>query len=261
MTENIRIFIKTYPKDFFWLELLLRSIEKYVSGFCGITIVCDRGKRIPQKTLNYITKLPIQVIYLDLPLEKPKSTKPHLKGYIWQQFVKLNWWNYCNENYCMQVDSDCIFKEKFTPQDLLHNNKFIWNFTFWKYKQIERTKWKVSTDKILRKNIQHHGMVGRTFLLTRYHTRKLIEYITENKADFWSWQWMIDNDIGQLSEYCLYGGFIFDLIRHESENLYHHQIWKNIKDFHLSDIALKTTKHFSQDKNIKQKIEEFESYL
>ena len=121
-----RLFISTYEADFPWLHFLLASVEKYARGFSGITIVCDNDKsQIPQDTLNIIKSMPLDVVYIDPPVTKPPAMVTRI-GYMWQQVIKLGWWKYCSEDVCVQVDSDCIFKQSFTPDTL---NKTL-NFSY-----------------------------------------------------------------------------------------------------------------------------------
>lgn len=101
MKINTRLFLTTYEADYPWLYYLLSSIEKYASGFSGMTIVCDNDKSlIPQDTINIIKSMPLDVIYVDPPTEKPPAMTPRI-GYMWQQIIKLGWWKYCNEDVCI----------------------------------------------------------------------------------------------------------------------------------------------------------------
>lgn len=253
--KDIRIFIVTYHKDYVWLDYLLKSIEKYTHGFSGVTIVADDDEKIPDKTLSSIKSIPLDIFYVKRPDEKPISmSKRH--GYMWQQCIKFNWWKYCKEDYCVQMDSDCIFRSELTPEDLQYDNKFVWHFQSWD--SMKNKVWKPSTDSILRTETLYQGMIGRTFVLTRNCTKKFIEHITEDIADNWGWHWFIDKDISECADYCLYGGFIKHI--HDDEN-YYCKVWDSVGSFHRSDIAKKTTKYRSYDGITEDIRLEYEKYL
>ena len=55
--ENVDIFIKTYHKDFIWLEYCIKSIKKFCKGFRDVVIVSDDdGNLIPENITKIIKK-------------------------------------------------------------------------------------------------------------------------------------------------------------------------------------------------------------
>lgn len=252
-----RLFISTYEADFPWLHFLLASVEKYARGFSGITIVCDNDKsQIPQDTLNIIKSMPLDVVYIDPPVTKPPAMVTRI-GYMWQQVIKLGWWKYCSEDVCVQVDSDCIFKQSFTPDTFKDSHgKWIWHYRPWE--TMDNTRWKPSTEKLLGiSNLKNQGMLGRYFILNRDCTKKLVEYISNKPAELWGWNFCIDNNIEQFSEYCLYGAFI--------ENKYHQhnyslKIWPSCKEFQ-DYAALLSVKYWSYNGITPEIRKEYESYV
>lgn len=256
--KDIRIFIVTYEADFLWLSYLLRSIERYCYDFSGITIVCDNDKsKIPQTTLESIQNLPLEVIYVEPPTTKPESMTWR-KGYMWQQVVKLNWWQYCDEKYCMQIDSDCIFKQKFGPKNL-QNNKGQWYYHYRPWQAIKNSLWQEPTDKLLRIKTTHQSMLGRTFVFERQLTKALIKHITKPyNTDVFDWNFIMNQNIDKFSEYCLYGPFI-QFINPTDE--YEIKIWQKTKDFILSGNRDLNTKYWSYAGMTEEIVKEYESYL
>lgn len=110
------IFIKTYPKDFVWLEWCLKSIQKFCSGFTGVSIVCDRegDGSFPVGVVSGMQD--VQIFYVD----RPRSCE----GYLFQQAVKLKALDYCphGTEAVLYVDSDVIFFEKTTPESFLSDD-------------------------------------------------------------------------------------------------------------------------------------------
>ena len=256
-SNNTRLFLTTYEADYIWLHFLLSSIEKYASGFSGITIVCDNDKDlIPQKTIDIVKSIPLDIIYVDPPTEKPPAMEIRI-GYMWQQVIKLGWWKYCDEDVCIQVDSDCIFKQSFTPDTFKDSDgKITWNYRPWQ--SMNNTYWLNSTLKLLGlSTLKNQGMIGECFVLNRQCTKKLIEYISNKPAELWGWDFCIDNNIQEFSEYCLYGAFIENIYKKHEYSL---KLWANT-GLYYQHRGFLTTKYRSYD-GLNPKInQEYESYL
>lgn len=109
------IFIKSYPGDYRWLGYLLRSIQKYVTGYHEIVVALPTGRPLP------LTKE--RIVYVD---EWPDNRKPSAptRGYYHQMFVKL-----CADIYVgdadavFYVDSDCLFNRPFDMSEMYHEGK------------------------------------------------------------------------------------------------------------------------------------------
>jgi len=210
---KVRIFIVTYRDDFPWLKYLLRSLEKYAEGFSGITIVSDyisSEDTIPEDTLNVVKSIPLDVFYVKPPDNTPWLSEewgPARPGYYWQQWLKLSCFDYCNEDICMQIDSDCILKSKLTPEDLQSKaGKWYWNFRPWS--SIPEPRWKLYTDKMIGMETVNQGMMDRTFIFTRDVTKRLLEYCGKQfDLQELTWEYISGNKI-KFSEYCMYGSFI-----------------------------------------------------
>jgi hypothetical protein len=254
--NQTRIFIKTYKNDFPWLDYLLRSLDKYAKDFSGITIVCDSDKGyIPEYILKRVTNISLKVVYLTPPTTKPISMKMRL-GYMWQQWIKLNWWNYCSEKYCVQIDSDCIFKKQFSPKDLQNSNgEWYWHYRPWS--SMPQNFWKESTEKILGIKTINQGMLGHSFVLEREITKNLIKHWTKQPAKNWSWDFILKNNIEHFSEYCLYGSFI-ELLYPTKK--YCKKVWDNSKEYSKAYSSL-STKHWSYGGITEEIKKEYESYL
>jgi hypothetical protein len=116
---DIDIFIKTYKKDFKLLSYSLRSIVKNVTGYKNIVLlVPERDKQA------FDTR------------ELPANTLIHYvndygNGYLYQQWCKMNAYNYCNSDYILFSDCDVIFDHAINLQDFIADGKPEILFTDW----------------------------------------------------------------------------------------------------------------------------------
>jgi len=92
------IFIKSYAKDFKWLNYCLKSICKYVNGYSEVILVLDEGSNT---SLHELTELPNKL--------RIEWVKEESIGYIFQQYCKLTAHHYTKAEKIMFVDSDCMF--------------------------------------------------------------------------------------------------------------------------------------------------------
>lgn len=218
------IFIKTCPKDHAWLKYLLPSIEKYADGFKDVIIVSDTGTVIPRAYLNFIKKIPVRTHYIRVPT--PTAYYPKITmgvGYLWQQYVKLNWFKLCNSDSVMILDSDEMLCKPLTPDQLKHDGKWIWTYRLWKEAD-SAICWKQPTDLILRKNTPYEAMCETGFVLTRTVTTNLLNYICQMHSISNLWELVTKKRMGTFSEYNIYGSFIH-MINHPE---YYYNIKKDI---------------------------------
>lgn len=108
---SLNIFIKSYPKDFPFLYRCLESINKYVIGYDSIILVLPEGSNIEFN-----------------PPVIPRDTYTHYvketgDGYLFQQYIKMTADLYCDSDFIMYVDSDCIFYKQINVSHLVKDNK------------------------------------------------------------------------------------------------------------------------------------------
>jgi hypothetical protein len=133
---DIAIFIKSCKKDFKLLKYNLLSIKKNVSGYTKLVLL------IPERDKHdFDTR--------DLPI----NTEVHYvneygNGYLYQQWCKMNAYNYCNTYYIFFADSDNIFDHKLNMQELVIDNKPEILHTNWD-KVGEAICWKKCTETLL----------------------------------------------------------------------------------------------------------------
>ena len=217
------IFIKTYYKDFEWLKYLLPSIEKYSNGFESVVIVSDEGHTIPNEYLNMIKKIPIFVHYVPFPQIYPQNIE-HGLGYLWQQYIKLNWIKYCSSKSVLILDSDEMLTIPICPNDFKYNDKWIWSYRPWS-EAGDAQCWKAYTDNMLKISTQYEAMCITGFILTRSTTQQLLDYINDIHSNNDLWNIVNKNNILTFSEFNIYGSFIY----HTKNNEYYLNIHRDIK--------------------------------
>lgn len=112
MACAIDILIRTYFRDFCWLDLSLRSILKFVEGYRRIIIVMPgssferlRGDEIPASARATVVRC-----------------HDYADDYLGQQVSKLNADEFTNAALIAHIDSDCIFRAPCSLPVLLTTN-------------------------------------------------------------------------------------------------------------------------------------------
>lgn len=204
---SVSIFIKTYYKDFKWLQYLLPSIERYANNFESIIIVSDDdGNIIPDEYIKSIKNIPIYIHYVKLPIIYPNNIH-HGLGYLWQQYIKLNWFKYCNSDTVLILDSDEILTTYITPDNFKYNDKWIWTYRLWKDAEYAII-WKDITDTILQIDTKYEAMCISGFILTKSMTIQLLEYLYNIHNDNDLWNIINKYNIVTMSEFNIYGSYI-----------------------------------------------------
>lgn len=199
------IFIKTYPGDFIWLEYCIKSIEKFVTGYRDIVIVTDSGTE-----LKLDSTLPIKIFYEDLPNETHPC--PVGIGYAWAQSVKLNWTEYTDADYILQIDSDTMFTDKLDlSYYITDDGKIKWFFRKWE-EAAGGIIHRIPTEFFIgRETIRDH-MPCPTWFFSRKTTELFQNWILEKWGGIWNYLNGPARDLWKDSgwgscEYHMYGNF------------------------------------------------------
>jgi hypothetical protein len=198
------IFIKTYHKDFVWLEWCLKSIKKFASGFRNIIIVTeDDGNVVPN---DYLRIIPVKVFYVAFP-DKTPSVVEHGVGYLWQQYIKLTWYNYSDADAVLILDSDEMLTRRTTPENFKFNGKSVWYYREWKDAG-DGICWKAPTDRLLQIDTKYDAMRITGFLLNKETTLNLKKYLCERNDTQDIWDIFVKLDMATCSEFNLFGSYI-----------------------------------------------------
>ena len=145
------IFIVTYKKDAIWLKHCLRSIKKFASGFSGTTVVC------PTRDIT-----DIEPVCGHLPGTTIKTfDEVEGKGMLHHMAIKCMADQFCDAQYILHTDSDCIFIEPVTPADYFVDGKPVLlkeHFDRFREKHAGVLKWKVCAEDALGFEVTHETM-------------------------------------------------------------------------------------------------------
>lgn len=138
------IFIKSYAKDFRWLNYCLKSICKYVTGYSEVVLMLDEGSNTE---LHHLTELPNKI--------RIEWVSKEGDGYIFQQYCKLVAHHYTKADKIMFVDSDCIFTQPLDLSTLLNNPELLYT----PYSMVgDAICWKKCTEKAVLQTVEFEFM-------------------------------------------------------------------------------------------------------
>jgi hypothetical protein len=219
------IFIKTYPKDYPWLNYCLQSVVKYAYGFRRVVIVTDAPHigGLLKVADKFKGKLDITCHEVKAPEDNPAHKwGPTGTGYQFQKAVKIHWIDYTDADACFQIDSDCIFTAHVCPENwMTPDGKPFWIREPWsKATQSEVKTWQAGRDHFLKgKKSEWNMMVAPGFLMTREATLGLIAHIKkkfrQNVDTFF-----LDTSHAQISVYNTFGLYL--------EQVDHGYVWGDL---------------------------------
>lgn len=152
------LFLKTWTGDLAWVDYLVRSIDRYCTGFRKLVVVSDSDQfRRPEKMLCEWVK-------------RDEERKPYLS----QQAHKLYADIYTDADYLLHVDSDCVFVRPVTPNDFFQDHRPIWLMTEWANVDADcRRAWFDVVAKFMGEPSTHEGMRRHPQLLPRWFYQSL----------------------------------------------------------------------------------------
>jgi hypothetical protein len=140
------IFIKTYAGDVGWLAQCVKHLRHYAQGFRRIVVVA------PPEIEGQVRGSGLLAEDLLIKLNEPED------GYIFQQQCKLNAHNFTDADYVCFVDSDCLAKRHFRPEDFFVNGKPHFLYTPWENLDASAHHWRAGTETVLRQSVPYEFM-------------------------------------------------------------------------------------------------------
>ena len=136
MNKKVDIFIKSYSKDFWMLQIALKTITRNVIGYNNIILIIPEHEMelfdtrgMPERTLIHYVKE-----------EGP--------GWLFQQWCKINAARYSDADYILFGDSDCFFDHKIDLQEFVADDKPEILYTDWQ-KVGDAIVWKKPTEDLM----------------------------------------------------------------------------------------------------------------
>jgi len=179
------------------------SIKKFSSGFRDVVIVTDSGHLIPSDLLDI---LPIKVCYVDLPIKQPSHVE-HGLGYLWQQYIKLTWYEYTDADEVLILDSDEMLTVPTTPENFKVDGKYCWYYKLWD--EMGNGKcWKKSTDELFGVDTTYSGMCLTGFIMLKITSIALKNHLCLKHETSNIWDIFVKYNMKTASEFNIFGVFI-----------------------------------------------------
>lgn len=160
----ISLFVRSYDKDFEWLEHSIRSMKKNLIGITEkILVLPDTTEYVPSNIRKFF--------------DKTYYTQETHEGYVQQQIDKVRAYKYCKNNYILFSDSDCIYYDPFDANQRLDTDKIILPKTRYEILPKEPQIWKEITYLATGIDTQYEYM--RCFPIV--HHRTVLEYLDTNE--------------------------------------------------------------------------------
>lgn len=112
----MKLFVKTYPKDFPWLKLAMISVEKLSQEPVHWTIVGDSGNR--SDIVKVVSQTPAKSVRI-FEIQEHWNEVSRAQGYLAQQWVKMNAHRVMGNDLFWNWDSDVIATKPFSSKNFM----------------------------------------------------------------------------------------------------------------------------------------------
>jgi hypothetical protein len=150
--------------------------------------------------------MPVKVFYVPLPKKTPSNVE-HGVGYLWQQYIKLTWYNYTDAENVYIFDSDEMFSKPTSPEHFKTDGKFHWVYRDWE-KAGTGICWKQSTDMLIGKPTSFDAMCITGFILQRETSIALRNHLLATFCATDIWELFCSKNMKTCSEFNIFGSFI-----------------------------------------------------
>jgi hypothetical protein len=106
------------------------------------------------------------------------------------------------------MDSDWMLTKPTTPKDFQTNGKYHWFYRDWT-RAGKAIQWKSGVEKILQETAPYEAMVTAGFVLTRLTSLAFKNHICTKHATREIWDVIVNANAGKISEFNMFGNFIF----------------------------------------------------
>ena len=203
MTPCIDVVIRSYFRDFHWLQLALASIHAFLRGYRQVLLIIPESSADRWKESLIPNGLPLRLV----------TCEDYIDDYLGQQVSKLYADEFTDADYLVHLDSDCVFvRPTVVWQDLFREEKPI---HIYRNRSIRPTidGWRNSIPIVLGINTNREFMVTlpavyprkiyvelRQFVMIR-HGLKLSSLVLAQRPD-------------QFSEFSVLGAYAFEYMQY-----------------------------------------------
>lgn len=99
------ILVRSYSRDFQWLEYCLAAIRRWCSGFREVVLV------VPERSSSRARRWSLQYDRMEVCLDRADD-------YLGQQITKLHADQFTDAALIAHIDSDCVVREPLCPENL-----------------------------------------------------------------------------------------------------------------------------------------------
>lgn len=157
--KTVDVFIKSYHKDFWLLQLSLQTFKKNVSNYNNLILLIPENEKdefetrfLPDRTL---------IFYVH---EYEKG------GWYFQQWLKMSAYRYCYADFIMFTDSDCMFDHPIDLQDFIKDDRPEILYTDWS-KVDQAVAWRAPTEAFMKDTVPFEFMRRNQLI---YHRSTLV---------------------------------------------------------------------------------------
>lgn len=193
---TIDIFIKSYKRDFWLLQLSLQTISKNVTGYNNILLLIPEDEKeffdtreMPERTL---------IFYVH-------EYGQEGSGWYFQQWLKMSAHKYSSADYIMFTDSDCMFDHPVDLQEFIADGKPEILYTSWD-KVGDARAWLEPTEKFMKDTVPFEFMRRNQLIYHRSTLIRISEYAPDLEKTIMSSE--------HFSEFNCIGAFAYKYERH-----------------------------------------------
>lgn len=161
---QVAIVVRSYVNDFCWLEWLVKSLDKHLTGETERVLITPIGQGPSTSVLDRFSR-------------HVQTRETCACGYISQQVDKLEAWRYTNCDLVMYWDSDCPLKRPFNVNERIIDGKPLLYRTDYEFIPQAAKHWQATVQRDLGFTPQYEYMRSQPILHSTQMLRRLaMEY-------------------------------------------------------------------------------------
>lgn len=178
------IFIVTFPRDYTYLHYCLKSIQKFATGFSGVTIL------VPKYGGHMLLSATKEFTVGSIPIRCREGDEWADRGFLWHMAQVMRSDEWCPDaDYIAHIDPDCVFTGPVTPETFFRDGKPILRYEHFdtlSARHPGNLVWKTACERALPFGVDREFMRGHPEVYARENyaiARELIELKTGIPVD------------------------------------------------------------------------------
>ncbi len=202
MTPCIDVVIRSYFRDFPWLQLALASIHAFLRGYRQVLLILPESSTDRWKESLIPNGLPLRLV----------TCEDYIDDYLGQQVSKLYADEFTDADYLVHLDSDCVFvRPTVVWQDLFREEKPI---HIYRNRSVRPTidGWRNSIPNVLGINTKREFMVTLPTIYPRDIYGELRQFVLLHHGIKFS-DLVLSQRPDQFSEFSVLGAYAFQYMK------------------------------------------------